>query len=406
MDVSLPKWLKFSFFNLFIVALLGVVMRYKIGFDFPFFNQKHIQHAHSHFAFSGWIAHTIYALMAGTFIKRSYGSISVVPYRWIVYVNLACAYGMLLSFFIQGYGFFSIAFSTLSILIHIVFTWFAVNDMKRIHIPGAAWFKAGLFFGILSSLGTFYLAYMMASHQFNERLYLTAVYFFLHFQYNGFFIFSCLGFLILFLSNTWPDFKPAPSFFTLFVSACIPAYFLSTLWAELPLWLYVIVILAAFIQVYAWLRFILSIFRYKVMGNHFPFFVKFIFTFVAFAFTIKLVLQLGSTVPAISQLAFGFRPIVIAYLHLVLLAVISVFIIGYLYASGFIRDTKTVRIALVIFLSGVFLNEFVLAIQGIASFGYVVIPYVNGLLFTIALILLFGSLILLLAKPIKDADII
>ena len=56
-------WLQFSLANLFIVALLGLLMRYKIGFAFPFLDQKHLQHAHSHFAFAGWISHTLIVLM-------------------------------------------------------------------------------------------------------------------------------------------------------------------------------------------------------------------------------------------------------------------------------------------------------------------------------------------------------
>ena len=56
-------WLKFSLLNLLIVALIGLLMRYKIGFEFPFFDQKHLQHSHSHFAFSGWISHTLMVLM-------------------------------------------------------------------------------------------------------------------------------------------------------------------------------------------------------------------------------------------------------------------------------------------------------------------------------------------------------
>ena len=44
------KYSKIALINLSVVALIGVIMRYKIGFDFPFFDQKHLQHAHSHFA--------------------------------------------------------------------------------------------------------------------------------------------------------------------------------------------------------------------------------------------------------------------------------------------------------------------------------------------------------------------
>ena len=60
---DLGKWLRISLFNLCIVAIIGVIMRYKIGFEFPYFDQKHLQHAHSHFAFYGWIAHTLYSFM-------------------------------------------------------------------------------------------------------------------------------------------------------------------------------------------------------------------------------------------------------------------------------------------------------------------------------------------------------
>ena len=59
-------WLKFSLINLFVVALLGLLMRYKIGFEFPYLNQKSLQLAHSNFAFTGWISHTLMVLLIYT----------------------------------------------------------------------------------------------------------------------------------------------------------------------------------------------------------------------------------------------------------------------------------------------------------------------------------------------------
>jgi hypothetical protein len=56
-------WIRVAIINLLIVAFLGVVMRYKIGFEFPYLNQKNLQHAHSHFAFGGWISMMIMVLM-------------------------------------------------------------------------------------------------------------------------------------------------------------------------------------------------------------------------------------------------------------------------------------------------------------------------------------------------------
>ncbi|MBK6785509.1 MAG: hypothetical protein IPG79_18495 [Saprospiraceae bacterium] len=51
--------------------------------------------------------------------------------------------------------------------------------------------------------------------------------------------------------------------------------------------------------------------------------------------------------------------------------------------------------ALILFTLGVFANEFVLMVQGIASFGYILIPHLNEILVGISLFMFF-SLILLL----------
>ena len=118
--------------------------------------------------------------------------------------------------------------------------------------------------------------------------------------------------------------------------------------------------------------------------------MRYIFLFSCLALIIKFILQLCSTIPSLSQLAFGFRPIVIAYLHLVLLTVIALFLLFYIYASHLICINKKIIIGLVLFSFDVLLNELVLAIRGFTSFTYTIIPYVNELLFFVALILLLG----------------
>ena len=70
--MNIVKFIKISFLNLLIVAILGTLMRYKIEFEFPYFDQKNIQHAHSHFAFTGWISHTLYTLIAYYYIGNQY----------------------------------------------------------------------------------------------------------------------------------------------------------------------------------------------------------------------------------------------------------------------------------------------------------------------------------------------
>lgn len=390
-------WLKFSLVNLLIVALLGLLMRYKIGFEFPFLDQKHLQHSHSHFAFSGWISHTLMVLMIAFLEKK--GSLQEAldkrykKYNLILIVNLVSAYGMLIFFIIQGYGFFSIFFSTLSIVVSIVFAYYFIKDLKLIPADDLSknWFKAALFFAVFSSLGTFALAYMMVTKNIHQEEYLASIYYYLHFQYNGWFFFACMGLLFSFLNLKASENPFYPTVFKLFFFSCIPAYFLSTLWLDLPVWIYVLTVISAIIQVYTWFRFLMILIKTKRdwIENH-PFFLRYILLFVGFSLSVKFLLQLGSTIPALSQMAFGFRPIVIAYLHLVLLAVISLFLLFYMYANHFIRFNKQIKTGVIIFSIGVLLNEFILAIQGVVSFSYTIIPYVNEMLFGAALILVTG----------------
>lgn len=390
--LKIKFWLKISLLNLCIVAALGVLMRYKIGFEFPYLDQKHLQHSHSHFAFAGWLSHTLMALMV-YFLQTKITNFNGNKYKSIIIANLICSYGMLVSFIIEGYGLVSIVLSTASIFVSYVFAYRFIKDIKVLDADCMAksWLKAAVFFNVISSLGTFYLAYMMASKNVVLDLYHSSIYFYLHFQYNGWFFFACMGLAFGFFNLRKSEHSFYETSFKLFAAACVPAYFLSTLWLDLPVWLYVITVIAAIIQVFAWFKLLIILVKTRKdsLENFSPL-LRYVLWFVSFALSIKLLLQLGSTVPLLSELAFGFRPIVIAYLHLVLLAIITLFVLFYIYANHLIIINKNVKYGIFVFSIGVLLNEIVLAIQGLASFSYIPIPYVNEILFGIAIILLIG----------------
>ena len=225
-------FIKLGIINLCIVAAVGVLMRYKIGFEFPFFDQKHLLYAHLHFAFVGWVSHVLYTLMVAFLHDYHIKSPSFIQ---LIRANLICAYSMLISFTIQGYGLISIIFTALSILVGYIFAYqyfTALKTLPREH-PSKNWFKAAVLFNVLSSLATFYLVYMMATNNIQQHAYLGSVYFYLHFQYSGWFFFAIMGLLMAKLkeSNTFRD---NSKIFKTFFVACIPGYFLSILWADLP----------------------------------------------------------------------------------------------------------------------------------------------------------------------------
>lgn len=388
MRYKIDFWLKFSIVNLFLVALLGMLMRYKIGYDFPFLVQKHLLHSHSHFAFAGWISHTLMVLMV-YFMKNKTTTIALPKYTWLIIANLVCSYGMLVFFVIQGYAFWSILFSTLSILVSYFFAYYFIKDLK--HIKGETsknWYKGALFFYVISSFGTFFLAYTVASKDFMFNPYLASIYYYLHFQYNGWFLFACIGLLADYLKLNEAENKVFNTSYRWLFASTLVTYVLSVLWLKIPTWLYVITIAFSVIQFVIWVNILLLISRKKgEILNRQPVFLQYFLKFAGLCLTLKFTFQLLSVIPSLSQFVFGVRSIIIAYLHLILLAVISLFLLYYIYANKFLAMSKSIKTGLILFAVGIFLNEFILAIQGMSAFGYILIPKINTFLFGAALVL-------------------
>ncbi len=397
------RWFKIGLFNLAIVALYGAIMRYKIAYDLPLFDQKHLLHAHSHFAFSGWISHLLYSglmLLLTSFLPEN----KLKKYTWLIAANLLCAFGMLIAFTLQGYKFASISFSTLSIIVAILFAWHYIRDSQLFSAGNASkpWAAAGLLLNVLASLGPFSLACMLATKNIDHNLYLGSIYYYLHFQYNGWFFFGSMALVITALPQYGHSFKKQ---FRIFAYTVVPTFFLSLLWIKIPSWLYVLTVLATLLQLFAWLSLVLQlwkIFRQNTERVQ-PQWINIFFVGAALALTIKFILQAISVIPSLSQLVFGFRPIVIAYLHLILLGVYSLFLIGWMITKKLIRLTPALKTAAFAFLTGVILNELLLAIQGCMSFSYLPVPYINEMLLATAIILFASAAGMAIAQIRKPA---
>jgi len=305
---------------------------------------------------------------------------------------------MLLSFPFQGYGAISIIFSTLNVFVSYSFAFFVWRDLNALKSKCIShhWFKAALAFNALSSLGAFSLAFMMANKIGQSNFYLAAIYFFLHFQYNGWFFFACMGLILAYMINKGiaPSTKTSKIIFWLFFSAAIPAYFLSVLWMPIPQGIYIIIVIAAVAQCAGFILFMKHIINNKNAIVHaISKQTKILWLLALIALAIKLSLQMISVVPSLSTFTTGFRPIVIGYLHLVLLGVITIFLVGYFAAVNFVHD-KTFFKGVTVFVSGIIFNEILLMIQGIAALMYTTVPYINEMLLLAALIMFAGLFVL------------
>ena len=184
--INLNQWFRISLFNVMIVAALGVIMRYKIAFYLPFINQKNILNAHSHFAFAGWITQALMVFIT-FYVSKHNPSFSLKKYNYLLLANLLTAYGMLCSFPFEGYGLISIVFSTLSIFVSYAFAIVVWRDLNKISPKTIAhyWIKAGLIFSVLSSIGPYTLAYMMATKNIHQNVYLTDHAHSVHYRYRA-----------------------------------------------------------------------------------------------------------------------------------------------------------------------------------------------------------------------------
>lgn len=387
------SWVKIGLFNFMIVSVLGILMRYKIAFSFPFLNQKYLQLSHSNFALLGWVSFILMALMIDI-VQKQLSVQEIKRFKMILIAMLIACYGLMISFLISGYSLTTILLQFLNIAVTIVFCFqFYISLNKLPYFESKYWFYASLLFYIISNLGTLYLSYMMASKNIDQHYYLGSIYWNLHFQYNGWFFFACMGLFIHFLNKKSIIIKPINKVFWIFFICCIPNFGLSVLWLKLPLIIYLIIVLASVLQFFGLLILIKSIWKDKIFSKISGIKInKILLYYVSVALIIKFILQLGSTIPSVSHFAFGFRPIVIAYLHLVLLAFTSVFIVMYIHLN-FIKESSIIfKRGIYITIVAIFLNELVLAFQGILSIGYVNVPYANEALFIASILIFIGLL--------------
>lgn len=385
------------------VALLGVLLRYKITFSLPQINQKFLQHSHSHFAMSGWLTQILMILLSYS-VSKVIGNFHFKKYNFILSINLIASYGMLVSFLFQGYGAIAIFFSSLSVLVIYYFGIQLWRDIDRApsQLPGFIWFKAALIFAVLSSFGVAMLVYLMITNNVDINIQQATTYFYLHFQYNGWLIFACLGLFMNIVHFQGIEIKHINKLFWLYAIATIPAYFLSTLWMRLPLGVYLIVVVSALILLSGWAWLYLQL-RRRLVFAHVPQSAKWLLVLSAIAFTIKVILQAGSMIPSLNTMAFGYRPIVIGYLHLVFLGVITLFVLGYLVYTGYLRTSKTLSVGFTIFVIGIILNELALMVQGLAAMRYYNVPFINEVLFGITVTMLIGTIGINIGKSFDES---
>lgn len=324
----MKKWIISGFVYFIIITLIGIILRWKmITPILPHLQFMNLVHAHSHVAFLGWV----FFILAGILIKltmpRSFWNSKKLN---ILFVLLhVSVLGMLASFSLQGYGMFSILFSTIHIFLSYYFAYlYFTNQQNELPLIVKRFFHTGVFFNVISSIGPWGLAAsgMMGNQQ--HDIFNLFIYLYLHLQYNGWFTFIAMGLAYLLLERSSSSYSLSLAkrqHLFLFLSV-IPTYVTSIMWFDLSAFWEWIGISGAVLQFLGIALFLMIVFKPLIQREKENWAKSLLLLFFA-SLGIKSCLELVGAWPAMASMIYDNRQIIIGYLHLTLLGAISSFLI-------------------------------------------------------------------------------
>ena len=380
-------WYRFCLLNFAVVAALGLLLRLHYFYPIPGTGYKYLLDAHSHFAFYGWVTECIYVFVADYISKISPHSIPF--YKYLLIFNCLASYGMLFSFFAGGYYWLSIIFSSVALLCSITYCIRLILDTRGLPFPAIRWLRAGALFAVLSSAGIFGIAYTVRVSGW-EDYFRASTYFYLHYQYNGMFLFSCVGLLLHLFPAATLSARPYHrwNFYSL-AFGCFFGYGLSILWMDVGEFSRKFFTAISFFQLFGAAMLSGWVWRHRY---ELPMHLRNVFFGIfGLAFLLKFILQMVSSLEIFQPFIFGDRSAVVAYLHLVLLMGVSVFFLWRLSAVLF-GTKKPHSIGVLVF--AIILNQLLLFSD---SFGHYYSFTLPGLRFA----LLFVSVLIFSAASVS-----
>jgi hypothetical protein len=381
------------------VALLGFSLRSKILFPIHFIDYRNFLSAHSHFAFAGWAGLCLMTMLIHDLLPQPVSQKNI--YRWILGGIAISSLGMAFTFPFFGYNAVSMFFSSLYIVVTLVFAPVFIKDVSRSGITGMVRLLSisAVCSLIISFLGTLGLIYILVTKSGNSLLYRDSIYMFLHFEYNGFFTLSVFALFFDYLAKKGtPPGKNANRFSKLLVISIIPSLFLSLLWHNNTL--YYALAGAGCVLMLSSLYFFFGMLKTIRPAELFPSsMAKTFWYFSVFSFGLKMLLNVGTIFPALGNAVYGDRPVIIGFLHLVFLGFLTFYLLAILINQQYFhRNMRLMTIPFYIFSSGIIANELLLMIQGLGILFKTNNTIFQWLLWGASSLLLAGALLIYLSR--------
>ena len=379
-----------------LAALLGTMLR-----AFPLVEMaityKFFVHTHSHIALLGWVYVALTTLIYTLFVQSHEKD---KKYRKIFWFTQFTLVGMLVTFPFTGYALFSIVFSTLFLFASYWFFWFFKKYSKQEYKKTNSYkcISAALWFNICSSIGPWLLGGIMNIWGPESIWYRMAIYFYLHFQYNGWMILVLIGLLFFALERKeihLPK-KKFHNFFWMINLGIVLSFFLSTLFANPPIIFNILGGMGAVLQLSALVVLTKTLSSKSQQSKYLfsPFQVSLLKTIIVLLY-IKMGLQLLTALPYFANLAATIIDFTVGYLHFTFLGVVT---FGLFFFLDYFKLLEISKKSLLFYVLGFMVTEALIFYKGMGAWlgftvfgGYLEVLAMGSFLIPISLVFILGK---------------
>ncbi|WBX72335.1 hypothetical protein [Tenacibaculum retecalamus] len=346
-----------------LIAFLGVLLRLFSIIDLPI-NYRFTVHSHSHVAFLGWIYTGLTTLIFKMYLSKA---AITFKYKLLFWCTQIIVIGMLITFPFTGYAFFSILFSSLFLITSYVFTFLVFKYTSTLQKKTYSYkcIRIALWYMIISSMGPWALGIIIKTTGSSSDLYRNAIYFYLHFQYNGWFILALFGvfFYVLEQHKILLPKKTFQFFFWLLNIGVVLTFGISLLWMKPNILSYLFSSLGALIQLISFYILAKKLFSFQEnFRNTFSTLFLQLLKLVSLLFLFKLIFQFIGSTPYFATIISSNVDLIIGYLHWIFLGVVSISLLLFLYQFNLIRLSKK---SILFYLIGFILTEIFIFYKGL-----------------------------------------
>lgn len=387
---------RIAIFNFFLAACIGLLLRYAFVEEVSWFRYRYLMHAHAHLAMMGWGYLGIYVLFIREFLHEKANKKPV--YSSLFWLTQVAVIGMVISLIMEGYGWMFVVCGLLYVLLSYGFVYHFFRDLTQSgekNRYSRLFAKTSLTFLVLSSLSVWATGIILVGGWQGSLMYYLNLQFFLHFQFNGFFLFAILALFFLWIENRKLEMPPpiVKRFHHLLVAATLLTYALAVAWSNPLEVIFWINSLGVLVQLAALVLFLLLLGKIHArIAEGMQAWNLILWKLALFSFILKILVQSAVVIPYIATIAYTIRNYVIGFIHLLLLGVVSSFLIAYSSQTGLAPlTTRLSKTGIILFAIGLIVTEVILILQGTMfwnAMGF--LPWYYEILFGTSILLPLG----------------